>query len=893
MARVHTTIAQWGLVSGIRQDESDLALVVPAPSRFAPEARKGQLLVVVEAEGDVSRGRNACALVASTIRDAYYEDASSSITSSLRKALKAANGELYRFNFEAPAHKRATVGVTCAVIHGQDLFIAQVPPAQAYVSHAGKLRAVPNPLSWTGGALGGRAVGYSTALGTSLGSEAEFFRSVLQPGDIVTITSSNIARLLGKAQAEQLICLADAATIAHALYELCRRNHLPEAHALVVEIMPELSAEARHAPLSRAGVSERGKLAAERVGEWGLSLVAEARRTLRRDRAVPATAVKDEGVTDSALAAVADEQEPMVVEGEPAAFLPPPGIVPALDAPISNGHTADAGSLIDRVPVGDPDPLPLSAFIGEGPYGGIVRPPAPKREKRVDLGDNQGMPVDFAALPRKAEPPPPTFWDRLTLPLRMTLVAMLGALANLPRRLRHAERPRAFEGQQRPMRTKVKGLSYRRERTPIPWLNLLLIVGVLTLLVVVGLQQNRRRDQRTVDTKLAQVESTVTAAEAAPSDADAQQRLRDAAQALDELAPLQRSGLLTETKTVSWSRYQQILQHYDRARASINRIGVLENLQVVATLPNPNAQIARLVVATDPTSPTGLLADRLFVLDRGGDSGTVYGLEGGAFKAMLAPGQEAGSGVAGKIRDLLWREGEPMAVDRDESNPFNAIATVYLHGDKGWLANRLQGSELLPLGSDIPAASFGGNFYLWDRKKQQLMKYGSGYFGDLPSQWITNKGGATLDQVAGVQIDGDIYLLQTDGSISIFRGGAFQRTLPAPKVEPPVQTITRFYVSPKTGDELTGDIRRDGAIFLLDTLNERVIELNKKDGAVLQQLQMRERGPLNRLSDLQVDSAHNVIYLANGNQVLRAQIPQPVAPPAREARPAATTTATP
>src|SRR5918997_543384 len=101
MARVHTSIAQWGLVSGIRQDESDLVVVVPPPSRFSPEARKGQLIVVVEAEGDVSRGRSACGLVAKTIHEAYYTDASASITSSLRKALKAANVALYQFNFES------------------------------------------------------------------------------------------------------------------------------------------------------------------------------------------------------------------------------------------------------------------------------------------------------------------------------------------------------------------------------------------------------------------------------------------------------------------------------------------------------------------------------------------------------------------------------------------------------------------------------------------------------------------------------------------------------------------------------------------------------------------------------------------------------------------------
>src|SRR3712207_8606743 len=62
---------------------------------------------------------------------------------------------------------------------------------------------------------------------------------------------------------------------------------------------------------------------------------------------------------------------------------PPPGVVPALmESPLPAASAlANGASLLDRVPVGDVDPLPLSAFVGEGPYGGIIRPPAPKRSE--------------------------------------------------------------------------------------------------------------------------------------------------------------------------------------------------------------------------------------------------------------------------------------------------------------------------------------------------------------------------------------------------------------------------------------------------------------------------------------------------------------------------------
>src|ERR1044071_1938237 len=138
MPRYETRSTQFGLISGIRQPRSDMALVAEPAGLFTPEARKGQLYIIAEAEGDVARGRDACQLVIKTIRKLFYEDSSYSVTASLRKAIVASNKALYEHNFGVAATKRAVVGVTCAVVKGADLYIAQVLPAQAYVLAGGK-----------------------------------------------------------------------------------------------------------------------------------------------------------------------------------------------------------------------------------------------------------------------------------------------------------------------------------------------------------------------------------------------------------------------------------------------------------------------------------------------------------------------------------------------------------------------------------------------------------------------------------------------------------------------------------------------------------------------------------------------------------------------------------
>ncbi|MBA3944728.1 MAG: hypothetical protein H0X37_09230 [Herpetosiphonaceae bacterium] len=865
MTKYHTAIAQWGLVSGIRQDASDLIVLHPAPSRFSPQVRKGQLLVVAEAAGDLARGREACTLVSATLHDTYYDDGVSSITSALRKAMRAANAALYEYNFTAPVHKRTTVGLGAAVLQGGDLYIAQVPPTQAFVAHAGKLRGLPNPVSWIGGAQNGPGFGMAGALGTSLGSEPEFFRSVIQPGDTIVLCSSNLARLLSKQQAEELICFADVATVAEGLYTLCRRASLPEAHAAVIEILPTLSIEAQQAPLSAAGVSERSKLAVEKVGNWLGDIAGEAQLAVRSRPTLLQAAAQPDAVPASVTITTSARQ-------------------PAMSVTTLPGH-----ALMETVPVGDVEPLPMSAFIGEGDYGGIVRPPAPKKDHRIDLGDNAGIPLDFTALPKREPQPLPAWHERASLPLRHAVARVLGGMANTGRRTRRIAAP---EPQPRP---KVRGLSYRRTRPPFPWINVGLLLLAFAVLVIGGLQINRRRDSARVRDAIHAVDQAITAAQNASDDTTAHEQLVIAQKNLQNITPLLANGLITTTKTANWNSYQLLLRSYDSAMASINHIGFLGDLTKVATLPDAAGQISRLLLATDPTTTTGALSEPIYLLD--GAAGIVYAQEGGAIHPVLSQGDSlAGNSKVGKISDLLWRDDNPLALERnpDATNPF---IIAYPRGKDKWLVNKLQASEWLPGKDTPPVAVYGGHLYLWNADAKlhygvtnQLMKYSSGHYGDVPTEWITTRKPGGLDEVVNMAIDGTVYLLHPNGSVSVFQNQAFKRELPPPPLADPIVTVNRFFVTPDEVDA-NDNVTQQGHIYILDTQHERVVEVDKGDGHVLQQMQTHQPGALNQLRDLQVDEVHNFIYLANGNQALRANLPVP--PPPRSSTTNPATTATP
>lgn len=827
MSKFHTTVSQWGLVSSIRQTHSDLIIVTAPRSPFARESRKGQLILVVEAEGDVARGRQACTTVAKTICDTFYADGSMSITASLRAALKAANAALYQHNFNAPPHKRALVGVTCAVMHGGDLFITQAPPAQAFVAHAGKVRALPVPLSWTNGA-DTTAVIRQGALGTSLGSEPEFFRAVIQPGDTIVLCSSNIARLMSRHSAEQLIGYSDAATIAEALYDACRQASLPEAHAIVIEAVPGPAPADQPETLPPSPVAA----ATPRMGWFG-------RRTRREQQPQPARNL------------------------EPAATAVAVADVPQAAQPAAPGPVVAPQTVFDTLPIADDVPLPPSAFIGEGEYGGMVRPPAvPKRHRAIDLSDNLGTPVDFAAIPRKPVAPPPSVGDRLTMPIRAVMVALMSGVANMPRRTARSAEQRPAQG------LKLKGLSYKRRRPSLPWFNIFLIFGIVALLVAFGIQQNKKRDSDTIAVALDKVEATVRDARRAGDDQTAQTKLAQAEAELNgNVQALVQSGLITETKPLVWSRYLTVRRSYDQAMAAINRIGFVDDFRTVATLPSESGLIDRLVLGT-----TSAISETppLFYLDRG--AGLLY--QAGQAAPLLSAEQQIGPFATGPVREILWREGSIIAFDRGE--PIFPIYRVYLWNGTDWLANQLNQTEWMePADGNLPMATFAGNLYIWDQKERQLWKYSSGMYADRPTAWITNAGGAALDNIADMEIEGQVYMLKRDGSVLVFEGGQLIRQIAPPQLAAPLVTVERFVVTP---DEYEADgttIKRPGYIYMLDTKNERILQLSKTDGSLIQQIQARRLGPLNKMTDFAVDEARGKLYIANGPTILAMTKPEP------------------
>jgi serine/threonine protein phosphatase PrpC len=832
-------------VGGIRQERSDLITAVEPASPFGAEARKGRLYVVVEAEEGAPRSAAACQLVARTVRRAFYEDETYSVTSALRNAIRAANKALYEQNFKQPAGQRAQVGITCAVLRDADLYVAQVQPAQAYVLGEGRLRALPAHPSWDPAHLSAAPFSRTGGLGASLFVEPELYRCVLRPGDGALLCSSNLAHALARPDVDALLRQGDAPAAAEQLAAVAARAAVADAHALVVAVVPALSKAAREAPLSPAGVSERSRLAARTVGGWIGGITGGSLLARRKTPAAPA----------------APRPDPLHTLPEEPAYSPAP---PARPAPLDVGETL--GERYERKRREQPDTAPLrrenlppSAFIGEEPYpaGG---------PRRVDLG------AEPLADPRPYRPRYEirplvdlTWGERLAMPFQK----LAGAVEDSVR----ARRGRRPPPPPRPI-SRGQGLSYRRTKPPFPWPLLLGLVLVVAALVFYGLTLSRQNDQDLALEYFAAADQRLAAVRDAADEPAALESLDLARQAIDEVRG---SPNVTDTNPPLWLRYQELQREYERALAAVQRLTFFDDPTVLAVHPSPTGRFTSIVVppALTNITDTNVLEGLRYVyaVDSDAQSARLYRIprNGGAPEAYLSPGQSVGTAVVGPVRSALWRIDQVVAIDQAPSG-----FGYYFRNGGSWNYSKLGASEIWTPRDRLDVEGYDGNLYVWGAQPGELLRFRSGFYGDTPDFWL-DKGALAdtdLSTVVDMAVDGSVYLLRADGSVLIFSLGRPVGEVKPEAITPPLTIVKGFYV--------TGTTPETGYFFIVDSLNERIIQMEKGTGKVIQQIKVRPESPvqLKELAALYVDDtgARPILYLANAGELIRVELPAPPRP---------------
>ena len=130
-----------------RLDDSPDTIVVVEPSVGSVARSKGHLYLLVTSQQSGNRALESTRLVAETVRNEYYYDESGGIRVCLERAVRQANKKIghQRDRFSLGHEGSGPIGVGVAVVRGNELYVATVGPAEAYLIRQARLSTLPDP----------------------------------------------------------------------------------------------------------------------------------------------------------------------------------------------------------------------------------------------------------------------------------------------------------------------------------------------------------------------------------------------------------------------------------------------------------------------------------------------------------------------------------------------------------------------------------------------------------------------------------------------------------------------------------------------------------------------------------------------------------------------------
>ena len=166
--------------------DSPDTVVVVEPSVGSVARSKGNLYLIVTSTVASQRAQEATQLAAETIRSEYYYDESAGIRVCIQKAIASANKRLNHQRDRLGLHgdgENGPIGIGVAVVRGNELYVATIGPAEAYLIRQARLSTLPDPHRERGLPTGDL--------------EPDVWRGEISVGDSLVLVSPNVMTRLG------------------------------------------------------------------------------------------------------------------------------------------------------------------------------------------------------------------------------------------------------------------------------------------------------------------------------------------------------------------------------------------------------------------------------------------------------------------------------------------------------------------------------------------------------------------------------------------------------------------------------------------------------------------------------------------------------------------------
>lgn len=293
--------------------------------------------------------------------------------------------------------------------------------------------------------------------------------------------------------------------------------------------------------------------------------------------------------------------------------------------------------------------------------------------------------------------------------------------------------------------------------------------------------------------------------------------------------------------------------------SQVEGIAVLYDISKLAAIDNGGSGLAQLVVD----------GSNVYVFDRGAQRVYRYVANESVTKinpasgdgTMLKVGDKADNVTVDRIRGIAWAD-----AGSGKAGLVAVTGRALLQYDAAGAAWHATVADDAAQWGDIRAvSSFLGNIYLLDAGKNQIWKYvpsGDGY-SKQAAPYLPANSSVPLSQAAALSIDGEVWVLSSDGSIVRFLGS--QRSpFDLSGLDTPLKNPVAIYTRPEID-----------SIYIADAGNRRFVEIDKNGRFVRAFKPQAEQGDaFNSLESLLADEAAHKFYFASGATIYAATLPR-------------------
>lgn len=381
---------------------------------------------------------------------------------------------------------------------------------------------------------------------------------------------------------------------------------------------------------------------------------------------------------------------------------------------------------------------------------------------------------------------------------------------------------------------------------------------VIPILVIVLVAVTRFQHQRSLEAQFAELvgaaQEAIAAAESSP-DRSAQRTLLT--QAMGTLG----QALELKPEAAELKAEQQGIQDWLDRLDSVYRIPYFIELQEFPDTETATAQLSRVVVHGIDVYVLDLGVGRVYKYLLNDTRDALQKLEGDP--VLLRRGDQRGDVTVDELLDIAWVDAGGL---RGTSN----LLTVDTQGHVLMYDALL---ELRPFPTadtstwrnPVAAVGYFGRVYLLDPQANHVLRYvltNEGYDGP-PSNYFPAETDVSLSSAVDVAIDGNVYILHSNGVISKYQEGS-----PVPfaqsNMDKSLQAPRRIFV--------TGFMDEGGYVYVADAGNQRIVQFSKA-GEFIQQFRGRDVNDMRDLRGLFVDEEQKQLFLTDGSKLYLVALP--------------------